>query len=359
MEVVIASMAMLSIVFVAVSCVFGNRKKKIRNDRRMRMSVFIMFSAALLILADMLVSGSGVSLDFIILDLSPSAMSLWLLSSELSETQPMKWVSGLLYSFNPCLLAFHLCRLFRGLELPSFRFAAMLVSAMTFIMTILFIYGQSVRMRNMKHMMKNGTVWSVVCMAVDMVYLCFIVIGTAFLQLKLAAVGTLMIAGVVSATGLRILSDSKFVLWQKQETLIIESMKLTSVPSATDSARIEDVYKDLYERILIYFEIKKPYLDSDLTINNLVKDMYSNKMYISKAISQFTGRNFCQFVNYYRVMHSMECFRENQELKVHELAVMSGFNSVVSYSMAFRLFMGETPSEWFRKERSRLLKKGK
>ena len=39
-----------------------------------------------------------------------------------------------------------------------------------------------------------------------------------------------------------------------------------------------------------------------------------------------------------------------------ELAEKSGFNTVVSYTMAFRLFMDETPSEWCRKERAKILK---
>jgi transcriptional regulator GlxA family with amidase domain len=41
------------------------------------------------------------------------------------------------------------------------------------------------------------------------------------------------------------------------------------------------------------------------------------------------------------------------DLKIAELANMSGFNSVVSYNMAFRLFMNENPSEWCRKERAK------
>ena len=38
------------------------------------------------------------------------------------------------------------------------------------------------------------------------------------------------------------------------------------------------------------------------------------------------------------------------------LAEKSGFNNSVSYTMAFRLYMNETPSEWCRKERSKILK---
>jgi AraC-like DNA-binding protein len=123
-------------------------------------------------------------------------------------------------------------------------------------------------------------------------------------------------------------------------------------------AALAEIGAEMLERVA-YFESERPYLNGDLTINDLVKVLYSNKLYISKAISHFTGRNFCQFVNYYRVIYSVERFRDNPELKVLELSNLCGFNSMVSYTMAFRLFMGETPSEWCRKEKSRIVKERK
>ena len=115
-----------------------------------------------------------------------------------------------------------------------------------------------------------------------------------------------------------------------------------------------DLSTDLGKKIYLYVIILK----SDLIIDDLVKVVFSNKLYISRAISQITGRNFCQFVNYYRIMYSVETFRANPELKVTELASLSGFNSLVSFSMAFRLYMNENPSDWIRKERTRKTKSG-
>jgi YesN/AraC family two-component response regulator len=143
------------------------------------------------------------------------------------------------------------------------------------------------------------------------------------------------------------------------ERRILESLKVAVVELPNDITRTDATYQDIYDRIVAYFETEKPYLRSDLIIDDLVKVVFSNKLYISRAISQITGRNFCQFVNYYRVIYSMQCFRENPDLKIYELATMSGFNSIVSYNMAFRLFMGENPSEWCRKEKTRKIKNKK
>ena len=131
-------------------------------------------------------------------------------------------------------------------------------------------------------------------------------------------------------------------------------MKISHVDAARDISGTAVLYKNLYDRVLEYFAESKPYLDPNLTINEVAAVVFSNRLYISKAISQFTGRNFCQFVNYYRVVHAIELYRGNSNLKVLELANLSGFNSAVSFGMAFKLYMGEKPGDWCRREKSRL-----
>lgn len=121
-------------------------------------------------------------------------------------------------------------------------------------------------------------------------------------------------------------------------------------PVAAKSAQNGSM-KELYDRITVLFEKEMPYLDGDLTISHVARELYTNKAYISRAVNEFTGKNFCQYVNYYRIMHSVKLFRENPYLRVSELAEMSGFHTQVSFNMAFRLVMEESPGEWCRKVR--------
>ena len=133
-------------------------------------------------------------------------------------------------------------------------------------------------------------------------------------------------------------------------------MKISHVEVANDAVKEDGHYRDIYERVMAYFDEYLPYLNSELTISDVVKVVFTNKLYISRAISKYTGRNFCQFVNYYRVTYSVNLFRKNPDLKILELANASGFNTVASFSMAFKLFMNENPSDWCRKERMKLIK---
>ncbi len=107
----------------------------------------------------------------------------------------------------------------------------------------------------------------------------------------------------------------------------------------------------LYSRLQTLFEEEKPYLDENITVGQIAKKLYTNKAYLSRAINDYTGKNFCQFVNYHRIMYSMEIFKENPGYRVSELAEASGFHTIVSFNMAFRLVTNESPGEWCKRTR--------
>lgn len=234
------------------------------------------------------------------------------------------------------------------------------VSVLYFVNTIAIAVGVYMRVRDIRMIVKYGNVLQILSLNVELVYAVFINAVPVLLLLDLYHDGKLGILYCVSllllifhlvASSIRIATESYFVLMQDHERKIMESMKITQ--SDSENAGINEAYRQVYERVLEYFESNQPFLDSNLTINDIVKVVFSNKVYISRAISKYTGKNFCQFVNCYRIAYSVKCFRENMDLKITELANMSGFNSVVSYNMAFRLFMNENPSEWCRKERAK------
>ena len=227
-----------------------------------------------------------------------------------------------------------------------------------------YVYTVAMRLWKIHDLMQSGTVWTVLCLSVDSLY----AVGLLFLIgfyasfsscVWVCVVSIVLLTLMLAALGVRIAYDSVFAVFQRHERRIVESMRISPVESASVSPGQENMYKELYERIQSYFDEEKPFLNGNLTINDVVARVFSNKVYISRAICQCTGRNFCQYVNYHRVMYSMECFRKNPELKISELWPLCGFNTIVSFNMAFRLFMNENPSDWCRKEKVRLSKKKK
>lgn len=149
---------------------------------------------------------------------------------------------------------------------------------------------------------------------------------------------------------LRISRDTVFILYDGFEADFTGRMEQILHPEESRT-RSDSGYRTTYERLNAFFEDRKPYLDCDLTIADIAKELYTNKLYVSKSINLCTGKNFCQYVNYHRVKYSMELFRADPHLKVSQLAEMSGFHTVASYNMAFKLIMNESPGEWCRRHR--------
>lgn len=102
----------------------------------------------------------------------------------------------------------------------------------------------------------------------------------------------------------------------------------------------------MYSRLIVYMEEKKPYLEEGFDLSKCARMMFSNKTYLSKVVNYYSGRNFKQFVNYYRVKYSVELIKKDPRLSVMELAQMSGFHSTVTYTVAFRANMNDTPGSF-------------
>ena len=363
MKIFVAASIVMIMVFVMVYVWVNIARNKALADERTRMVPWVVLSAAVAMILDIVSGDAG--MGSVLTDLALPSACLYLMSSSLFIYKDVVRKIILMTGLEILLAVLYLICACMPVALPSAMFnVSAALGALSF--PLIFASGLGRRFRAVKEVLKNGNVWANVSLGVDALYAVaypFLMIlfmladnsSSSFMKI-LAVLPVLLVSGIPAALALRISNDSLFLFWTIQERRIVESMKVSDVVSSPDSSHIEEVYKDIYERVVAYFDREKPYLDSELTIADLVKVLYSNKLYISRAISQFTGRNFRQFVNFHRVRYSMECFRENPDLKVHEMGAMSGFNSIVSYNMAFRLFMGENPSDWCRKEKGRMVK---
>ena len=259
----------------------------------------------------------------------------------------LQGVFALLFVFTDCL--WHL-------EMPAIllRYFTVVFCSVPGVMMIAGVFR---RVRDMKVVLRSGSVWNMLCISVDAVYVSAVLLYALLIPLVWEWVSALLLFSIAAALCIRIRNHSVFVCMSSHERCIVESMRLAHSDCVGDNTGEDVLYDNIYERVSRYFETERPYLNTNLTINDVVDSMYTNRLYISKAISHCTGRNFCQFVNYHRVTYAVELFRGNPQLKVVEMATLSGFNSTTTFNSAFRLYMGEKPGEWCRRERNRLIKK--
>lgn len=328
------------------------------------------------LIASLLMTSSVILLDTIAGDVALPRLVLYLMLSLIqilivsSSTGSLRVVSGsyrMILAVQCAAVLFSASSLAGYMSLPSDGFYAVSCGVCAVGYLLLYLLMQWQRVRDIRKVMKSGTVWANLEQTVEAVYCAGLLLVSLVLSLsvfmpsglqiylQLLAVLLALLSIVLSCA--RVISDSLFSIARNLERLILESLKVSQVEMVNNGKT--DTYKELYDRLLEYFETERPYLKHDLTINDISRVVFSNRLYISRAISRYTGRNFRQFVNYYRVSYSLSCFRNNPDLRITEMSYMAGFNSVVSFNMAFRLFMNESPSEWCRKERYKILKKKK
>jgi AraC-type DNA-binding domain-containing proteins len=113
----------------------------------------------------------------------------------------------------------------------------------------------------------------------------------------------------------------------------------------------------LYARVVTVMEQKRPFLDENFGLDDLAAAVFTNRGYLSRTINILSGRNFSQFVNYFRVRYGAELIRKDPTLRLISVAQMCGFHSSPSFNAAFKVNMGETPSAFQERIRAQGLAK--
>ncbi|WNO08844.1 AraC family transcriptional regulator [Teredinibacter sp. KSP-S5-2] len=116
----------------------------------------------------------------------------------------------------------------------------------------------------------------------------------------------------------------------------------------TQPAEHHDVDERLKLRLLSVMDEKQLYLDGNLTLSDLAQQLGSSAHEVSHVINQAFDKNFCDFINGYRVKEAEQRLRRSSD-KIISIAYDSGFNSKSSFNHVFKQMTQHTPSEYRKK----------
>ncbi|WP_461090034.1 helix-turn-helix domain-containing protein [Spirosoma gilvum] len=108
--------------------------------------------------------------------------------------------------------------------------------------------------------------------------------------------------------------------------------------------------QQLIDRLLLYMDDEKPYLDPELTLSDLAKRLNLSRSVLSQLINDGIGDNFYNFVNKYRV-DQVKAFMNDPTMKHFNLlglALEAGFKSKSTFNLIFKRFTGLTPSDYMK-----------
>jgi len=107
-------------------------------------------------------------------------------------------------------------------------------------------------------------------------------------------------------------------------------------------------YSQKKKMILQYMKEEKPYLNSNLTINELSQNLAMHYKTLSKLLNKEFGCTFYDFINNYRVNEVKEKLKDasNATMTIISVAYECGFNSKSSFNTLFKKTTGKTPRDY-------------
>ena len=164
------------------------------------------------------------------------------------------------------------------------------------------------------------------------------VFGFSFQTEVLVQLGILSVINMIIYRGLK--SPDFFQKLTREELSI---GKQTSKPKADEEIKVlEKLSKDIDNRVIS----RKLYLDPDLTIRQLSEETGIHEKLISNAINTVFGCNFSEYINSYRIDHSLSLINSSKDLSIKEVMFQSGFNSRSVFNTTFKRKTGFTPSDY-------------
>lgn len=106
--------------------------------------------------------------------------------------------------------------------------------------------------------------------------------------------------------------------------------------------------KNNYLQSLVkYMDIKNPYLEPDITLEKVARDLSMNTRVLSQIINESFKNNFNGYINEYRIKESMRQLSDIHNKKtIQEILYDSGFNSKSAFYTEFKKHTGLTPQEY-------------
>jgi AraC-like DNA-binding protein len=110
----------------------------------------------------------------------------------------------------------------------------------------------------------------------------------------------------------------------------------------------ESQAREYLETLISFMETDKPFLDRDLSIQDLSDMTGIPRHHITQVLNEKHKKNFFTFINEYRVKEVISRFNDpkNNNFTILAIAFDSGFNSKTTFNSIFKSQTGMTPSEY-------------
>lgn len=104
--------------------------------------------------------------------------------------------------------------------------------------------------------------------------------------------------------------------------------------------------KNLLESFIVYMAKERPYLNPELTVQEVCEELHTNRTYISELMSENFKMSFRDYIGLLRISAAKRLLREDSTRTLEDIAADSGFASSSQFVKKFKELTGTTPRAW-------------
>jgi AraC-like DNA-binding protein len=148
------------------------------------------------------------------------------------------------------------------------------------------------------------------------------------------------------------------LVWVYVNVLLLKALRhselfavLEEEPQAPPTEEKGADWKEVLGQLRVHMEMERPWLEADLTLEQLASQLKLRPKQLSQAINEGLGKNFFEFINTYRIGEAKRLLTNpaDKRITVLEVLYQVGFNSKSSFNTVFKKQTGMTPSEFKKK----------
>jgi AraC-like DNA-binding protein len=112
--------------------------------------------------------------------------------------------------------------------------------------------------------------------------------------------------------------------------------------------------QEILEKLQVAMNGNKPFLDPELTMKKLAKDLEVSEHHLSMVINDRLNQNFYEFINRYRIEEAKRILVDSwyKHTSILEIAYEVGFNSKATFNRAFKKYTALTPLMYRKKKKN-------
>lgn len=139
----------------------------------------------------------------------------------------------------------------------------------------------------------------------------------------------------------------KIAIPANDQSAVAESGADSKMAGALD----ESTRANMLETVVQHMQSQQAFLDNDLSLGGLSEAVGISTHHLSEVLNHEEGQNFYNFVNNFRIEYVCERLDLDNDIKLLDLGLKSGFSSKSTFNSVFKKHTALTPSQYREKNR--------